>query len=302
MAALPQSPILAGHLSALRAKLPKDARVFQIVFLGTLLTTGVLLRDFTIRVEQVALVFAVALTTQMLWVRALGLANVGLLSAVVTSFGTSILVRADSLWVHPLLACLAISAKFVIRVNGKHLFNPANLAVIVAITLLPGAWISPGQWGNDLIFAAWFVILGGIVTQRATRWDIAWFFLAFFLGLIALRIAILGQSWAILLHHMKSGALLLFAFFMISDPMTIPNHRVMRFAYAAVVAILAFVWQFWLFKPNALVWALFLATPLVPLLDRMLPARKFEWRPGGQPPVAVQRLNAKNSDQGRAPA
>lgn len=55
---------------------------------------------------------------------------------------------------------------------------------------------------------------------------------------------------------MHNGALLLFAFFMISDPMTIPNARRARLAYAAIVALAACFRQFGLFKPNALVWAL----------------------------------------------
>ncbi len=80
------------------------------------------------------------------------------------------------------------------------------------------------------------------------------------------------------MHQLANGGLLLFAFFMISDPMTIPNRRGARVAYAIVVAIAAFLWQFALFKPNALVWALFLCTPLVPLLDKWWPAEKFEWR------------------------
>jgi Na+-translocating ferredoxin:NAD+ oxidoreductase RnfD subunit len=120
-------------------------------------------------------------------------------------------------------------------------------------------------------------VLGALVTQRARRWDISWVFLVAFLGLIALRVVWLGQSWAVLGHQLQSGALLLFAFFMISDPMTIPNHRGARLIYAAVVASAAFAWQFYLFKPNALVWSLFLSTPLVPLLDRWLPAPKHVW-------------------------
>ena len=40
----------------------------------------------------------------------------------------------------------------------------------------------------------------------------------------------------------------------------------------------AFLWQYGLFRPNALVWALFLCTPLVPLLDRFWRAEKFQWR------------------------
>ena len=256
----------------------RDARLFQIVFLAALLTTGVLVRDFALLPEQMALAFAAGLTTQALWIRALGIERRGILSAVITCFGLSILLRADSLWVHPLVAALAISSKFVVRIHGKHLYNPANLGVILAICLLPGAWISPGQWGQAVALAAWFVVLGGVVVHRAQRSDIAWVFLVAYLGLIALRVLALGQPWAIFFHQFGNGGLLLFAFFMISDPMTIPNRRGARVAYAIVVAIAVFLWHFALFKPNGLVWALFLCTPLVPLFDRLIPAQKFEWR------------------------
>ena len=259
-------------------KLPRDARLWQILFLASLLTFGVLVRDFTLKPEQMALAFAAGLATQAFWLRAKGLRQKGYLSAFITCFGLSILLRSDTLWVHPLAACLALSAKFVVRVNGKHLYNPANLGVIAATTLLPGTWISPGQWGNELAAAVWFVALGGLVTERARRADIAWVFLGAWLGLCALRVLWLGQPFAVWAHQLGSGALLLFAFFMISDPMTIPYRRGTRLAYALVVALAAFFWQYALFRPNALVWALFLATPLVPLLDRLWPGERFAWR------------------------
>lgn len=266
-----------------------DARLCQILFLGLLLTTGVLARDFSVRFEQVALTFAAAIAVQLACVRGLKLENVGVLSAIVTSFGLSILLRADSLWVHPLAATLAIGSKFIVRLHGKHVFNPANLGVILATSLLPGAWVSPGQWGSDLLLAGWFVALGSIVTNRARAADISWMFLACYGGLLFARAAWLGQDFAIPLHQMHNGALLLFAFFMISDPMTIPNARPARLAYAAVVALAACFWQFGLFRPNALVWALFLSTPLVPLLDRLFPAPKFAW---GKPQATREPLHA----------
>ncbi len=260
-----------------RQWLPRDTRVFQIVFLATLLLTGVLLRDFSIQPLQVALTFAAGLGSQACWLRRLGLRQKGVLSAVVTCCGLSLLLRSDTLWVHPLVAALAMSSKFVLRVHGKHLYNPANLGVIVAIMLLPGTWVSPGQWGNDVALAAWLLMLGTVVTQRARRLDISWVFLGAFLGLVALRVLLLGQSWTIWWHQFGNGALLLFAFFMISDPMTIPNRREARIVYAVIVAVGAIVWQYVLFRPNALIWSLFLLTPLVPLLDRWLPGARFEW-------------------------
>ena len=266
-------------MAAAREFLPKDARVFQILFLALLLTTGVLLRDFSLHPLQMALAFAAGLATQAFWLKRLGLEQRGFLSAIVTCCGLSLLLRSDTLWAHPLVAALAMSSKFVLRIHGKHLYNPANLGVIAAITLIPGTWVSPGQWGNDLALAVWLLMLGTIVTTRARRLDISWVFLGAFLGLVALRIMFLGQSWAIWWHQLGNGALLLFTFFMISDPMTIPNRRGPRIAYALIVAAAAIAWQYLLFRPNALIWALFWATPLVPLLDRLFPGEGFSWRP-----------------------
>jgi Na+-transporting NADH:ubiquinone oxidoreductase subunit NqrB len=255
-----------------------DARVLQICFLGSLLLFGALVREFALDWQQVVLAFVAGLAAQATWIRALGLRQVGYLSAIVTCFGVSILVRADSLWVHPLLAALAISSKFVLRIGSKHIFNPANLAAILAAAVIPGAWISPGQWGNEVSAALWFVALGSTVTLGARRFDIAWAFLGSYVGLLLTRLLYLGQPWAVLGNQLSSGGLLLFTFFMISDPMTTPNRRTMRLLYALVVAAIAFVWHFVLFRSNGLIWALFIATPLVPLLDRLMPGSKHSWQ------------------------
>ena len=258
--------------------LPKDARVYQILFLASLLAMGALVRDFTLRWEQMALTFAAGLATQAIAMRVVGVRRGSLLSAVITCFGLSILLRADTLWAHPLAATLAIGSKFIIRIDGKHVFNPANVGVMAALLLLPGTWVSPGQWGHDLAIAAWFVALGAVVTGKARRWDASWIFLATFLGLIGARVLLLGQNPAVFTHQLGNGALLLFAFFMLSDPMTLPGHRGARVGYAVLVAIVAAYWQYALFRPNAFVWALFLCTPLVPLLDRRWHAQRFSWR------------------------
>jgi enediyne biosynthesis protein E5 len=285
----------AGTLASLRSRptwrLPPDARVFQIAFQAALLTVGVLARDFALDPRQMALAFAAGLLAQRLWLRALGLEHKGLLSAVVTCLGVSLLLRADSLWVHPLAAVLAISSKFVLRVDGRHVFNPANLAVIAALVLLPGTWVSAGQWGNDVVLAVVFVALGGLVTERARRADIAWTFLASWLVLLAARAVWLGQPWGVVAHQLANGGLLLFAFFMISDPMTIPKRRAARAVYAFAAAALAFAWQFALFRTNGLLWALFLLSPLVPLIDRWWPGPAFAWRSRQDAPAPLQTLN-----------
>jgi Na+-transporting NADH:ubiquinone oxidoreductase subunit NqrB len=194
---------------------------------------------------------------------------------------------------------VAIAAKFVVRVRGKHLFNPGNLGVIFGLVTLPGTWVSPAQWGDDFALAAWFVALGGLVVHRARRMDVSVAFLAFHLGAAALRVLWLGQRGAVWVHQLQSAALLLFAFFMISDPMTIPNHRRGRIAHAALVAALAYVWQFALYRPSSLLWALFFAAPAVPLWDTLWLAAKYEWnKQGGTNETGKNPLRAATGTHG----
>lgn len=259
-----------------------DPRLFQLGFQAILLTAGVLLRDFSLLPVQMALALLAATVTQAFWLRVFRLEHVGYLSPLITGFGLSLLLRADSLWLHPLVACLAISGKFLLRVRGKHVFNPANFGVGLALLGLPGAWVSPGQWGNDLGLAVWLVALGGVVAQRARRDDAAWLFLATFLGLLACRLFYLGHSfergWDIFCHQALNGALLLFAFFMISDPMTLPDRPLARRLHVVLVACLAFAWQFLFYRPNGALWALLCLAPMVPVWDAIWPGTRHNWQ------------------------
>jgi hypothetical protein len=273
-----------------------DARWFQIVFLLSFLLVGALARDFALRPLQVALAVAAAALTQAAWQWALDLPTKkqwsGYLSALVTSLGLSILVRAQSDWVHPLLAVVAISSKYLIRLGPpsckSHVLNPANLAAFLAWAWIPGAWLSPAQWGSESLLALWFIALGGLVTRRIQRRDVSLAFLSAWGLLLAARLLWLGYAWnpgaAMWLQQISSGAVLLFAFFMISDPMTTPQHPRARMAYAVLVALAAFVWQVLLYQPHGLIVMLFVCSWSVPLWNRVWPRVRFVWN--GATPLA----------------
>lgn len=260
------------------ALMPRDPRILQIACLGTLLAVGAFFRDFSLRPAQIVLTFVAALGTQRLFDRVTRKPAPTLLSAMITALSLTLLLRADNLWAMPAAAIVAIASKFAVRVRGRHLFNPANFGLGAALLILPGTWISPGQWGSDVALAGWLVVLGATVAGRARRADISWMFLLFYLGALAARILWLGQRWVVWTHQLSSGALLLFAFFMISDPMTTPSHPCGRVAHAALVAALAYAWGFGLFRTNAVLWALFLAAPMVAAWDLLWPASKFDWK------------------------
>ena len=258
-----------------------DPRLFQIFSLGILLAAGAYFRDFSIRPAQVVLAFAAGLLMQIACWRSNPWKSRSLRSAIITCLSLSLLLRADNLFAHPIAAAAAVSSKSIFRFREKHLFNPATFGIIFALIFLPGTWVSPGQWGQDFAIAGWVVMLGMLVTQRARRGDISWMFLAFYVGALALRVEYLSNRWAVWTHQLESGALLLFAFFMISDPMTGPNDRRGRIAHAGLVAVIAYAWQVRLYHTNGLIWALFIAAPCVPIWDAIWPARKFEWTQNG---------------------
>ncbi len=280
-----------------------DPRLFQIFSLGILLAAGAYFRDFSIRPEQVVLTFAGGLLTQGACWRLNPSKPRSIRSAIISCLSLTLLLRADNLIAHPIAAAAAIYSKSLFRFRDKHLFNPATFGLICAIVFLPGTWVSPGQWGQDVAVAGWVVMLGMLVTNRARRGDISWTFLGFYLGALALRIEYLGQRWAVWTHQFESGALLLFAFFMISDPMTGPNDRRGRTAHAALVAALAYAWQIRLYHTNGLIWALFIAAPCVPIWDAIWPACKFEWtQNGGGHEISSPHPDSRDIDGRRAAA
>lgn len=214
-----------------------------------------------------------------------------LASALITSLGLSLLLRADHYSTMALASALAILSKFLLRVQGKHIFNPANFGIIAALTLTSDAWVSPGQWGEEGWYALLFLGTGGIVLKRVGRWDTTVAFLATYVGLEALRNAWLGWTWDVWLHRLTSGSLLLFALFMITDPRTIPNARSGRILWSIALALLSFWLRNEYFLATALFWALFFLAPCSILLDRLFPASRFVW----QEPVLESAESAESA-------
>ncbi len=292
------APAALLHAARRRAR-AMDPRALQIAFLSSFLAIGVFNRDFRLDVVQLALGIGAALCTQLAWIRRRRLAHVGVASALITSLGIGLLVRADNLWVHPLVATIAISAKFVLRIEHRHVFNPANLGAVLAATVLPGAWVSGGQWGQEGLVAAWFVLLGCWVALRAKRLDGGLFFLGCWVALLTARAAWLGHGPEVVQHQLTNGALLLFAFFMITDPPTSPSRPLPRLLHAAAVALLAFGWQYLMYRPNGLLFALFVLAPFVAWLEHAWPGARWSWS-ACTPSTPALRAQADARDIGRA--
>lgn len=261
-----------------------DPRLYQITVLSGLLLYGWAALGFDITPARAVLLVATCLATQFAWTRQRQLPAFDARSALISALSLCLLCRANDPRLAAAAAVIAVSSKFLVRIGGKHVFNPTNIGIAVMLLVSDGVWVSPGQWGNPAWFAFLMAGLGFLVVTRAARADVTLAFLFFYAALLAGRSYWLGEPAAIPIHRLQSGALLLFAFFMISDPKTTPDSHAGRMLFAGIVAAGAWYVQFRLFRTNGLLWSLACCSLLVPIIDRALPGPRYAWPDVAAPP------------------
>ena len=254
-----------------------DPRLYQIATLSSLLVYGMGWLEFDITPARAALLLGTVLVTQAAGDRFERRAA-NWKSALISGLSLCLLLRTNDVLLAILAAVITIGSKFVIRFRGKHIFNPTNGGLVAMLLLSDRVWVSPGQWGSVALFALSMACVGGLVVNRARRSDVTLAFIACYSALLFGRSLSLGEPLTIPVHRLQSGALLLFTFFMISDPKTTPDSRAGRVLFAALVAFGAWYVQFRLFRTNGLLWSLALWSATVPLIDRLLPGGRYAWQ------------------------
>ncbi len=255
----------------------QDPRYYQIAVLTSLVAFGVLVLDFGIHWQNAVTIVTTALAVQYLGTRYARLPRFDPLSPLITSLSLTLLLRTDEPAIAALAAAIAIGSKFLIRFRSKHVFNPANVALVTLMLASDHAWVSSGQWGSAAIGAFTLACLGFLVLTRARRAETTVAFLIIYAALLLGRALWLGDPPAIPLHQLQNGALLIFAFFMISDPKTTPDTACGRVLFAALVATVAFTIQFIYYEPNGPILALIALAPTVPLIDFLMRGELYGW-------------------------
>jgi Na+-transporting NADH:ubiquinone oxidoreductase subunit NqrB len=274
---------LRNRLCSTVRLIPKDPRLYQITVLGLLLAYGVGWLDFEVQAAQAGLILSTGLIAQYVCTRIWKLAAYDPQSALISGLSLCLLLRTNVTGLAVAAALIAIGSKFVLRFRGKHVFNPTNLGLVVLMIFTNAVWVSPGQWGNNVVLAFLLACLGALVVNRASRSDVTLAFLGVYTALLIGRSWWLGEPMSIPFHRLQNGALLLFSFFMISDPKTTPNSRAGRILFASLVALGAGFVQFVLFRTNGLLWSLALGSFAVPLIDVLLPGPQYQWRRSAAP-------------------
>lgn len=254
----------------------RDPRNHQIMVLFSMLIYGLVWLKFDLNIAWLALILLTALVSQVLATRLWKLPRFEWRSALISGLSLCILMRCPSLPISVALIALAIFSKFIFRWNDKHIFNPTNIALAVGI-LLGQVTINPGQWNNGAALAFFILCMGIFVSNKACRTDVSLAFLLTYAGIQFGYTAYMNESFSIPLQKMQTASLLIFAFFMISDPRSTPNARLGRIIFGCMAALAGAYIQIALGNKAGLILSLAGLSITTPLIDKLLPGEKFFW-------------------------
>jgi Na+-translocating ferredoxin:NAD+ oxidoreductase RnfD subunit len=318
-------PSLRLHGSAYPVLLPKlsDPRLHLAAVIVSLQVLGQVAFDFRLSIAQI---LVSVLTCAVLEVTIAFRRHHVILwpaSALLTGNGVAFILRVPGTehgdwwslrgwWIFAGTAAVSLLSKYVIRYRGRHVFNPSNFGLVLCFLVLPVTLAEPLDfwWGPMSVWLAValaLIVAGGFaILVRLRLLAIAvGFWLVFAAGIAVLGVTghemnaswhlgpITGwEFWRVLVF---SPEILVFLFFMITDPKTVPTGRQGRRAFGVAVGLLAVL----LIAPHtteyaskvAVLGALALvcaARPLAELMrarDRLAPL--FDLRPRGRVPATL---------------
>ena len=257
-----------------RRRLSFDNRYIAPLFITFILVVGHLSYGILESYEKTGIAILSALVAELVLGRIFFGKWLNLASAYISGISVGILVRSPALWPFALASVLSIMSKYVLRLKGRHLWNPSNFGICALLFLAPETVAALSvQWGNFKwpLIVIW--TLGSIIIWRAKRFHISFTYVVSFFAFAFLRSYITGDSWWAEIAPITGPMYQLFVFFMVTDPKTTVKST---FWQCVVVFLVAFVEM--LLRLNHVVhaplYALFLVGPTAMVIEIWLESRR----------------------------
>ncbi|MDP8961062.1 MAG: RnfABCDGE type electron transport complex subunit D, partial [Actinomycetota bacterium] len=303
-AALPNVPRLVLRGRDIPVILPsrRDPRLRLAAVLLTVQVLGQTVLDFKLSIAQILVAIGVSALVEMTVTFRREQKLVWPASAMLTGNSVALLLRAtgtehgdwwslNGIHFFALAALLALLSKYLVRPSGRHLFNPSNVGLVWVLLVVGPAGVFPQYlwWGPYLslpvVLTFAVILLGAVWILRALgMMPMVVSFLVTFGLLIAFFAAAGNSFWAIWhpvpvagtfywVNLVLSPEVLIFVFFMMSDPQTAPKAPLARMIFGAAPALVAagLVW----FQPTefgvklGILSSLTVTCALVPVIEQV---------------------------------
>ncbi len=244
-----------------------DARLHTALVIMTIHVLGQVTLGFAVSIPQIASAIAAAAVMEAVITAVRDQRLAWPASAVLTGSGVGLILRVNGTepgdhwsrrgwYLFALVSTASLATKYLIRWRGSHLFNPSNVGLVAAFLLLGRSrvepldlWWSPLNPGMILAYAA--ILIGGVViTHRLQLLSMA---ISFWLSLVG-GLAVLATTrhcltsptslgpvcdWDFWWLFATSPEILVFLFFMLPDPRTVPASGDSRMVFGVAVGAVA---------------------------------------------------------------
>jgi enediyne biosynthesis protein E5 len=188
-------------------------------------------------------------------------------SAYISGISIGMLLRSPEFWPYALCAAISIVSKYVLRVDGRHIWNPSNFGIVAMLVLAADTVASLSvQWGNNLLPMVVVWAFGAIIIHTLGRFHITLTYVASFIVFAGVRHLVTGHPFLAEAAPLTGPMYQLYIFFMITDPKTTVHPKwaqcLVAFCVAAVEAALRLM-QF----VHAPYYALFIVGPIANLIE-----------------------------------
>jgi hypothetical protein len=244
-------------------------------FLPPLLITGILVSahlSFGIleSYQRTAIAIATAIGAELVMGRLTYGAWPNPASAYITGISVGILVRSPFFWPYVLCSLISVTSKYVLRLRGRHLWNPSNFGLSAVLFLAPDTVSHLSiQWGNVVAPMAVIWLLGFVIVWRVGRLHVSATYVAAFLLLSLVRSGVSGTPWLAAVAPITGPMYQLFVFFMVTDPRTTVTDKRAQCVVVLCVAIVEMI-----LRLNEVIYApfyaLFLVGPAALLIEQLL--------------------------------
>ena len=256
-----------------------DTRFLAPVLITLVLIVGQVTFGFLESWSRTFLAIVTAMGVELALARVFTGAWPHLASAYISGISVGMLVRSPAIWPYALCSAISITSKYVLRVNGRHIWNPSNFGIVAMLVLAADSVASLSvQWGNNLLPMVVVWCFGSVIIYSLGRFHITATYVASFLAFAFVRAVLTGHPFLSEAAPITGPMYQLYIFFMITDPKTtvksFKGQCLVAFLVAAMEAVLRLM-QF----VHAPYYALFIVGPVANLVE-MAMVRRSVGKPG----------------------
>jgi hypothetical protein len=198
-----------------------DKRYLAPILVTVVLVVGQVTFGFLESWSRTALAISTAIAVELVLARLFFGRWPHLASAYISGISVGMLVRSPAFWPYALCSALSITSKYVLRADGRHLWNPSNFG-IVAMLVLAADYVAglSVQWGNTLLPMIVVWCFGCVIIYSLGRLHVTAAYVASFVAFALVRSAVTGHPFLSEVAPITGPMYQLFIFFMITDPKT----------------------------------------------------------------------------------